>query len=78
MAYVRRRGVGEVVPVPLSSWGLVGAPCVMGAAASLSIDPRCGGADSSSTALDFISSPMGLGILAAVGVALYAGFRRGR
>ena len=43
MAYIRpNQGMGDIVPIPLSGWGLVGSPCTLGAPAVIGGDTRCG------------------------------------
>lgn len=62
--YVGRKGVGDAVSVPFSTWGLVGTPCS---------SSNAGNDGSSSSLLD---NPLafGLGALALGGVLLYAVF----
>jgi len=62
--YVGRKGMGAEVSVPISDWGFI-SPCSIAAASSNS-----GSGDGSSSAVTW-------GILAAVGVLLFATFKGG-
>lgn len=75
MAYTRK-GMGEVVPIPLSAWGITSLPCTLGAQPVITGDVRCGTADSTTSMLDSLtSSPtMTLGIFAVAALGLYAIF----
>lgn len=52
--YVRGRGVGDVVPVPFSSWGYVGSPCTQADGSAAIADGVSGSSSALSTLGSFI------------------------
>ncbi len=79
MAYIRpSTGIGEVVPIPLSSWGMVGSPCTLGEPASITGDPRCGSTGLPDTICGIPTTPLLIGGAIVAGLLVMSAFGKGR
>ncbi len=67
MPYLRQRGVGDVVPVPLSDWGFI-SPCQIQAGIDAAASGGSGGAGNSS-----LLTWAGLAVLGVILVSAFGG-----